>query len=73
MSQDVSEIQGVKEVKEVKTEVEHLRYGGSVLHFSGGQAWECWCVCLRIPARVWTLDPENRCKDFDETWYEVKG
>ena len=24
MSQDVSEIQGVKEVKEVKTEVEHL-------------------------------------------------
>ena len=34
VSQDVSEIQGVKEVKEVKTEVEHLRYGGSVLNVS---------------------------------------
>ena len=28
-------------------------------------------VCPSV--RPWTLDPENRCKDFDKTWYEVKG
>ena len=28
---------------------------------------------VRPSVCLWTLDPENRAKDFDETWYEVKG
>ncbi len=43
----------------------------TVLHFSGGQAWECQSVCLSVSVLPRNL--ENRSKDFGQTWSEVKG
>ena len=48
-------------------DVEQVLQDVTVLHFSGGQAWECPCV------RVLARNLENRSKDFGQTWSEVKG
>ena len=52
-------------------DVEQVLQDVTVLHFSGGQAWECPSVSPLVSPLARNL--ENRSKDFAETWSEVKG